>query len=68
MLHELLHPRLREKDALFFLILLWDDEPLLLGLFDRVLHKFLSKRAQDTEEEISLWKPSGELLLRRQIL
>lgn len=68
MFHELLEPCLRDSDAFILRVIILDLESLVHGLLDDVFHVLLAQCAEDPEEEITLWKVTGQLLSGRQVL
>ena len=68
MFHELLEPCLRDGDAFILRVIILDLESLVHGLLDDVFHVLLAQCAEDPEEEITLWKVTGQLLSGRQVL
>ena len=68
MFHELLEPCLRDGDAFILRVIILDLEPLVHGLLDDVFHVLLAQCAEHPEEEITLWKVTGQLLSGRQVL
>ena len=68
MFHELLELCLRDSDAFILRVIILDLESLVHGLLDDVFHVLLAQCAEDPEEEITLWKVTGQLLSGRQVL
>jgi hypothetical protein len=68
MFHELLEPCLCDCDAFILRVIILDLESLVHGLLDDVFHVLLAQCAEDPEEEITLWKVTGQLLSGRQVL
>ena len=68
MFHELLEPCLCDSDAFILGVIILDIESLVHGLLDDVFHVLLAQCAEHPEEEITLWKVTGELLFGRQVL
>jgi hypothetical protein len=68
MFHELLEPCLRDSDAFILRVIILDLESLVHGLLDDVFHVLLAQCAEDPEEEITLWKVTGQLFSGRQVL
>ena len=68
MFHELLEPCLRNSDAFILRVIILDLESLVHGVLDDVFHVLLAQCAQHPEEEITLWKVTGQLLSGRQVL
>ena len=68
MFHEFLEPCLRDGDAVILRVIIFDLESLVHGLLNDVFHVLLAQCAEDPEEEIKLWKVTGQLLYGRQVL
>ena len=67
MLRQFFEPVLCDKDALFVFIFLVELEPLLVGLFNDLLHVPALQGAEDAKEEVSLRKLAAQLFRRRKI-